>query len=297
MDAAAAAEAAAAANAKAAFRRGTRARSASFHSASTGEVMVISDDAACSDAASDGAAPDAPATEEDAAPDAPAAEEDAAPDAPAAAVKDAADEDDAASMDSFGSAQSRVSSMDNMLLDAAAAQEQEPEYNILKEQHPADFSINKTVPGIWHSKNFISGDGSCQFRALAWWRFGTQSKHVFVRQKVVGWLRGHQTWLSKKVVDTTARKYITQMGYTRTWGDAITLYAAVEAYGVCCWVCSASPDGLLLELQYPGGYTREEALEMLPQYGLYLAEEHYEVLLRINRALEKLDTPAASPEL
>lgn len=74
-------------------------------------------------------------------------------------------------------------------------------------------------------------DGNCQFRALAFNLFGSQEHHAVVRAAVCAHMRKHADFYSH-FFDGRAefKAYLDEMGRQSSWGDELTLRAAVEAY-------------------------------------------------------------------
>ena len=77
----------------------------------------------------------------------------------------------------------------------------------------------------------MEGDGACQFRSLADQILGSQTHHGLVRAAVVRHIRAHADFFGL-FFDSPheLQKYIQNMACPRTWGDELTLRAAVEVY-------------------------------------------------------------------
>lgn len=81
----------------------------------------------------------------------------------------------------------------------------------------------------------MDGDGNCQFRALADQMYGSQERHREVRATVVKMLRAEPDAYAAFVCEgdgDTYEEYCANMSRDGTWGDAITMQAAADAYGV-----------------------------------------------------------------
>ena len=78
----------------------------------------------------------------------------------------------------------------------------------------------------------MEGDGNCQFRAAAFNLFGAQSLHAVVRQSAVAQMKKHHDFFGIYFEGADEfKRYLREMGRSRTWGDELTLRAIVEAYG------------------------------------------------------------------
>mmetsp|Transcript_58242 Transcript_58242/g.154845 ORF Transcript_58242/g.154845 Transcript_58242/m.154845 type:complete len:148 (+) Transcript_58242:76-519(+) len=79
----------------------------------------------------------------------------------------------------------------------------------------------------------MEGDGNCQFRAMAFNLFGSQSHHATVRQAACAHMQKEAEFFSIFFDgDAEFGNYMRDMKRNRTWGDELTLRAVVEAY--CC---------------------------------------------------------------
>lgn len=88
----------------------------------------------------------------------------------------------------------------------------------------------------------MDGDGNCQFRALADQLLGSQRHHEIVRAAAVAHMRAAADYFG--IFFETATEfddYLADMGRSRTWGDELTLRAAVEAFGCVAHVVTSEP--------------------------------------------------------
>lgn len=86
----------------------------------------------------------------------------------------------------------------------------------------------------------MEGDGNCQFRAIADQLFGSQQHHAIVRACVVSHMKAAQDYFSIFFEDPNEfSSYLKEMGRSRTWGDELTLRAAVEAFGCTAHVVTS----------------------------------------------------------
>ena len=96
----------------------------------------------------------------------------------------------------------------------------------------------------------MKDDGNCQFRALAFEIYGDEELHSWVRKIVVEYLKLHAETYSAFVGDNKEWKaYLRLMSKTRTWGDELTLRAAVEAYQVQLYVVSSEKENWLIKYE------------------------------------------------
>ena len=85
----------------------------------------------------------------------------------------------------------------------------------------------------WGLKEYeVLGDGSCQFRALAYELYGDQKCHADVRAVIVAYLEDRADDYSQFVNDETWPEYLVRMSKQDTWGDHLTLQACSDVYNV-----------------------------------------------------------------
>jgi len=99
-----------------------------------------------------------------------------------------------------------------------------------------------------------------QFRALADQLFGDQKHHAVTRQAAVDQMRLNSDFFG--IYFEAAHEfhaYLRDMGRSRTWGDELTLRAAVEAFGCRAHVVTSEPANWYLVYQPEG-----EPLTSLP---------------------------------
>jgi len=78
----------------------------------------------------------------------------------------------------------------------------------------------------------ITGDGACQFRALAHQLRGDQRDHAAIRAAVVGRLSRARDTYAPFVVDETYDAFLRRMRKPDEWGDHVTLQAAADEFGI-----------------------------------------------------------------
>ena len=63
----------------------------------------------------------------------------------------------------------------------------------------------------------MGDDGNCQFRALSWQLYGTQSLHASVRESVVQWIREHaDSFMAYFDGEDEFQEYLATMAKKRT---------------------------------------------------------------------------------
>lgn len=127
-------------------------------------------------------------------------------------------------------------------------------------------------------------DGNCQFRALSHQLYGTQEKYAEVRQFVTEHIREHADSYAL-FCDEDIGSYLERMSADRTWGDELTLKAAVDAYNITLhgvtsnlenWHLKYEPD--LGEEPKPDPVTPQHRLRS-KLFVAYIAPVHYNSIL------------------
>lgn len=96
----------------------------------------------------------------------------------------------------------------------------------------------------------VAGDGNCQFRAIAHQLCGNDERHDAVRKRVVGQLalepeRYAEFCMVEDAEDADFESFVRRMADDGEWGDAVTLQAAADVYGVVvCLVTSYAERGI-----------------------------------------------------
>ena len=123
----------------------------------------------------------------------------------------------------------------------------------LAEAAGAQEDLDLRLQGLGLGMFEMEGDGNCQFRALADQLFGDQKHHAVTRQAAVDHMRRHADFFGMYFEDASELNvYLKEMGRSRTWGDELTLRAAVEAYGCCAHVITSEPANWYLVYQPEG---------------------------------------------
>ena len=121
----------------------------------------------------------------------------------------------------------------------------------------------------------MKDDGNCQFRALAHELFGNQEHHGFVRAEIVSFLRKHEDEYSILFVDDDAwQQFLGAMATPGTWGEEITLRAAVEAFGIRIHVLTSTEENWLLQYSPIAGFKNGSRQVFLT----YVAPVHYNTI-------------------
>eukprot|EP00656_Telonema_subtile_P050857 TRINITY_DN6699_c0_g1_i5.p2 TRINITY_DN6699_c0_g1~~TRINITY_DN6699_c0_g1_i5.p2 ORF type:complete len:136 (+),score=31.60 TRINITY_DN6699_c0_g1_i5:649-1056(+) len=105
----------------------------------------------------------------------------------------------------------------------------------------------------------MKDDGNCQFRALAHQLHGDQELHARVRGFVIEHIQRHAE-MFQLYCDEELDAYIRRMSKDRTWGDELTMKAAVDAYRATVHVISSNEENWHLV------YTPEEMGEQQPNH-------------------------------
>ena len=96
----------------------------------------------------------------------------------------------------------------------------------------ANSDLGRRLSSLGLSSVEMEGDGNCQFRALADQLFGHQKHHAVTRQAAVEHMRRNGDFFGMYFEgEHEFHAYLRDMGRSRTWGDELTLRAAVEAFG------------------------------------------------------------------
>eukprot|EP00897_Mesotaenium_endlicherianum_P009143 jgi/Mesen1/8257/ME000445S07410 len=93
----------------------------------------------------------------------------------------------------------------------------------------------------------ISGDGNCQFRALADQLFASADKHAYVRKCVVHQLKNSPDLYEAHIPDKFS-DYVKKMSKSGEWGDHVTLQAAADYWGVKICLLTTFKDNYLIEI-------------------------------------------------
>jgi len=78
----------------------------------------------------------------------------------------------------------------------------------------------------------ITGDGACQFRAVADQLYGDQNLHAAVRANVIEQLKANPNHYEGFAVGESFNEYVNRMADAHTWGDNLTLQAIADLYGI-----------------------------------------------------------------
>eukprot|EP00928_Gymnodinium_smaydae_P064626 TRINITY_DN47909_c0_g1_i1.p1 TRINITY_DN47909_c0_g1~~TRINITY_DN47909_c0_g1_i1.p1 ORF type:complete len:314 (-),score=58.75 TRINITY_DN47909_c0_g1_i1:130-1020(-) len=139
----------------------------------------------------------------------------------------------------------------------------------------------------------MKADGNCQFRSLAFNLFGSQHYHAYTRKAVVRHMLKHKEFFGAFFSDERRfQKYLQGMACDTTWGDELTLRAAVEVYACVLHLITSCADNwyLVYEPESFLSYPDMEVLKVpesacLPPAGkviflAYHAPDHYNAIIR-----------------
>lgn len=138
----------------------------------------------------------------------------------------------------------------------------------------------------------MKGDGNCQFRALSHQMYGTQDYHLDLRREACDQILS-QRELYEHFIEGRLESYVRRMKTARTWGDQISLQAAVDALGLEvhvvntyeeCWHVKHVPNEAAIPKSDRGCHKKRLFLS-------YLVPEHYDsvVTLEFTKRVAELD--------
>ena len=114
----------------------------------------------------------------------------------------------------------------------------------------------------------VSGDGNCQFRALADQLYRDQGRHAEVRAAVIGQLRREPDAYSVFVTESW-EAYVSRMASPGTWGDHLTLQAAADVFAVRICLLTSYKDSFVVDITPRSGEPRQTL------WLSFFAEVHY----------------------
>jgi len=103
-----------------------------------------------------------------------------------------------------------------------------------------DVSLEERLDSFGMQIYQMESDGNCQFRSLAFNLFGSQNHHAITRKSIVAHMKKHKDFFSMFFDGPSEfETFIEEMALDRTWGDELTLRAAVEVYGCVAHVITS----------------------------------------------------------
>lgn len=124
----------------------------------------------------------------------------------------------------------------------------------------------------------VSGDGNCQFRAVADQLYRSPDEHGYVRAAVVAQLQQYPT-LYCEYIPEDYQQYCYKMHQFGTWGDHVTLQAVADAFGVRIVVMTSYRDSCVIEIQ-PQSHMQSQRILHLS----FWAEVHYNSVYPLGEA-------------
>lgn len=115
----------------------------------------------------------------------------------------------------------------------------------------------------------VSGDGNCQFRALADQLYRDPGRHAQVRAAVIGQLRRDPEAYSVFVTEPY-EAYVSRMAANGTWGDHLTLQAAADVYACRICLLTSYKDSFVVDITPRAGGDPKQTLWLS-----FFAEVHY----------------------
>lgn len=104
----------------------------------------------------------------------------------------------------------------------------------------ADVSLEERLSSFGMQIYRVESDGNCQFRSLAFNLFGSQDHHAITRKSIVAHMEKHREFFSMFFDGPREfETFIEEMALNATWGDELTLRAAVEVYGCVAHVITS----------------------------------------------------------
>ena len=95
--------------------------------------------------------------------------------------------------------------------------------------------VNERLTKLGLKEIKVTGDGNCQFRALSYFLWGTESKHMEMRKQLVTWLYHNKELMADFAAATGApswEHYCASMFRNMVWGDHFTLVAAATLFKI-----------------------------------------------------------------
>lgn len=115
-----------------------------------------------------------------------------------------------------------------------------PDHRVQLQRGPAAAGLDARLRALSMLAVEMEGDGNCQFRALADQLLGSQKHHAIVRAQTTAHMRAHSGFFGMYFEDGAEFDgYMREMTRSRTWGDELTLRAAVEAFGCVAHVVTS----------------------------------------------------------
>ena len=119
----------------------------------------------------------------------------------------------------------------------------------------------------------MDGDGNCQFRSVAHNVFKDQERHAEVRALATAHIEERKEDFQIYFEDTRAfKRWLVGMKRDRTWGDELTLRAAVDALGMRVHVVQSTAQNWYLL------YEPEEQKTKRSAFISYVSPVHYDAL-------------------
>mmetsp|Transcript_13325 Transcript_13325/g.17800 ORF Transcript_13325/g.17800 Transcript_13325/m.17800 type:complete len:352 (-) Transcript_13325:1426-2481(-) len=103
----------------------------------------------------------------------------------------------------------------------------------------------------------MADDGNCQFRAISFELYNSQEYHLYIRAKLVEYLRAHADTFAAFVGDQQDfLNYLDTMAKDRSWGDELTLQACCDCFSVDIHVITTESSNY--HLNYHPAFTEED---------------------------------------
>ena len=107
---------------------------------------------------------------------------------------------------------------------------------------PIPTQLDARLKSLGMKTEEMAGDGNCQFRSFADQLFGAQKHHEVVRGAVTAHMQSNSDFFGMYFEgDAEFKAYMSEMKRGGTWGDELTMRAAVEAFGCVAHVVTSEP--------------------------------------------------------
>lgn len=157
-------------------------------------------------------------------------------------------------------------------------------------RHADGLGLEERLDRFGMATKEMKDDGNCQFRSLAFSLFGDQDYHAVVRQATIGYMRQNlNRFQALFESESELETYLAKMAQDRTWGDELTLFAAVQAYGCVAHIITSEAENWYLIYDaiskkgasnnacYPEGCTAPQTGKRV--FLSYVSQIHYNALV------------------
>eukprot|EP00003_Mantamonas_plastica_P024738 TRINITY_DN4675_c0_g4_i1.p1 TRINITY_DN4675_c0_g4~~TRINITY_DN4675_c0_g4_i1.p1 ORF type:complete len:316 (+),score=91.47 TRINITY_DN4675_c0_g4_i1:96-1043(+) len=134
----------------------------------------------------------------------------------------------------------------------------------------------------------ISGDGNCQFAAIAHQMTGDDKQHLEIRSQVVSHIANNRSkYINFVPNDVGFDRYVEIMSAEGTWGDNLTLQAAADAFGIPIMIITSANDSEFVKIE-PDLLQTESDSDMI--WLSYHSQRHYNSVRPAGRRRKSSDS-------